>query len=65
MATVKFIAYAVTPRGEGEKDRWTRIGAAFENKDGSLTVLLDAAPLSGKLILQAPKEEAEAAEASS
>lgn len=31
------------------KGRWTRIGVAFENKDGSLNVLIDAIPLNGRL----------------
>jgi hypothetical protein len=34
---------------EGERSRWVRIGVAFDNKDGSLNVLLDALPLSGRL----------------
>jgi hypothetical protein len=54
------IAWAVT-KGSDEKDHWTRIGRSFLNKDGSETILLDAAPLSGKLILRdkkmAPVEE--------
>jgi hypothetical protein len=34
----------------GEKKTfWTRVGSAFENKDGSITCLLDALPVSGKL----------------
>ncbi|MGH7898781.1 MAG: hypothetical protein ACREQQ_12560, partial [Candidatus Binatia bacterium] len=28
---------------------WVRIGVAFDNKDGSLNVLLDALPLNGRL----------------
>ena len=37
-------------RNEGrERSRWVRIGVAFDNKDGSLNVLLDALPLSGRL----------------
>jgi hypothetical protein len=32
-----------------ERSRWVRVGVAFENKDGSLNVLLDALPLSGRL----------------
>jgi len=32
-----------------ERSRWIRIGVAFDNKDGSLNVLLDALPLSGRL----------------
>lgn len=37
-------------KGEGrDRSRWVRIGVAFDNKDGSLNVLLDALPLSGRL----------------
>ena len=32
-----------------ERSRWVRVGGAFPNKDGSLNVLLDALPLSGRL----------------
>lgn len=39
--------FAVTER-DG-KSHWTRCGAAFENKDGSVNVFLDALPVSGKL----------------
>lgn len=28
--------YAITPRGEGKAPRWTQIGVAWTNKDGSL-----------------------------
>lgn len=31
------------------KTYWVRIGAAFINKDGSETVLLDALPINGRL----------------
>jgi len=48
------VAYAVADL-EGKDSRWTRIGVSFENKDGSETVLLDALPASGKIILQKPK----------
>ena len=40
--------YAVVPKPEG-KDVWLRVGSAFENRDGSITVLLDAVPVGGKL----------------
>lgn len=36
-------------RQAGERSRWVRIGVAFDNKDGSINVLLDAVPLSGRL----------------
>jgi hypothetical protein len=39
--------FALTERDE--KTYWTRIGAAFSNKDGSITVQLDALPVSGRL----------------
>jgi len=32
-------------RTEDGKTRWTRIGAAFENKDRSITLLLNAFPI--------------------
>jgi hypothetical protein len=40
--------YAVVPKQDG-KDVWLRVGSAFENRDGSETVLLDAVPIGGKL----------------
>lgn len=40
--------YAVVPKPEG-KDVWLRVGSAFPNRDGSLTVLLDAIPTNGRL----------------
>jgi hypothetical protein len=40
--------YVVVPKQDG-KDVWLRVGSAFENRDGSETVLLDAVPLGGKL----------------
>jgi hypothetical protein len=44
------IAYSVVDR-QG-KSYWTRIGAAFTNRDGSLTIRLDAIPVSGTLQLR-------------
>lgn len=41
------LVYAVTEKGE--KSFWTRIGVAFVNRDGSMTVRLDAVPVSGVL----------------
>lgn len=43
--------YAV--KGNGENSRWTRIGAAWANRDGKgFSVLLDAAPLQGRVVLR-------------
>lgn len=48
------------------KSFWIRIGAAFTNRDGSETVLLDALPTNGKLQIRAveprrepPREDSE------
>lgn len=58
------VAWTVSTTGEGEKakDFWTRIGRSFLNKDGSETILLDALPINGKLILR-DKKAAEPASA--
>ena len=38
------------PSGEGgKKNRWTRIGVGFVNRDDSINVILDAIPLNGRL----------------
>lgn len=48
------IAYTVK-RLEGGKSAWTRIGAAFPHESGAgLTVVLDAAPLDGRIVLLEP-----------
>lgn len=40
----------------GNGDRWREIGVAFSNEQGdTITVLLDALPVTGKLVLRAPK----------
>jgi len=41
--------FNVRDRGEGKKSSWTEIGVGFENKDGSLNLMLDAVPISGKI----------------
>jgi hypothetical protein len=63
--TVDYIANAVHKEEGGDKTYWTRIGVAFKNKpredgtDGGYTVLLNAVPTNGKLVLSVPlpKEE--------
>ncbi len=39
-----------------DKSIWTKIGSAFENKDGSLNIYLNALPLDGKLQVRTRKE---------
>ena len=44
---------------ESEKDRWTNVGVGFNNNE-TITVLMDAIPVNGKLILAKPKKPDEA-----
>jgi len=43
-----FAIYETKTEGK-ERSRWVRVGVAFPHRDGSLNVLLDAIPLSGRL----------------
>jgi hypothetical protein len=51
------IAYVVTQRGTNKY--WTRIGAAFVNRDGSINVKLDAVPVNGEIHVRdyVPRED--------
>jgi len=40
--------YAVVSKSDG-RDLFLRVGNAFPNRDGSMTILLDAVPIGGKL----------------
>ena len=61
METTKKIqaVYTVVPKSDG-KDVWLRLGAAFPNRDGSLSVVLDAIPVNGRLQIRemAPPRDA-------
>ncbi len=46
------IAYTVVERSNGGKKYWVRIGAAFENRDGSINIRLDAVPTNGQIQLR-------------
>lgn len=51
-----FALYAV--RGDGEEANWSRIGAAWDHKDGEgFSITLDAIPLSGRIVMRRPKAE--------
>lgn len=51
--------YAIYESRDGrERSRWVRVGVAFDNKDGSLNLLLDAVPLSGRLQVRGRAGEA-------
>lgn len=58
MTQKRFDVFTVRePTKEGQKSFWVRIGTAFQNKDGSLSVLLDAVPINGKLQIREPYEK--------
>jgi hypothetical protein len=42
------VVWTVVDRGQG-KSFWTRVGVGFVNRDGSLTLRLDAIPINGSL----------------
>jgi hypothetical protein len=51
----------VSPSENG--DRWREIGVAFASERGeTITILLDALPVSGKLVLTPPRERSGANE---
>ena len=55
-----FMLYRVD--GNGPDARWTRIGAAWPNRDGKgFNILCDAVPLQGRIVMRAytPKPKAE------
>ena len=61
MSKIHRIAYAVreisAKAGESQPSaRWTPVGVTFLNRDDSETVILDAIPVNGRLVLQKPKD---------
>ncbi|HXN31039.1 MAG TPA: hypothetical protein VN894_04225 [Polyangiaceae bacterium] len=42
------VVWTVVDRGQG-KSYWTRVGVGFVNRDGSITLRLDAIPINGTL----------------
>jgi hypothetical protein len=47
------VAYTVTERNG--KSFWRQIGVVFTNRDGSMTVKLDALPVNGELVIKDPQ----------
>lgn len=54
--------FVITEKNGEEKNRWTRIGVAFVNKDQSLNVVLDAVPITGRLHIRDRKARKEMGE---
>ena len=58
-----YAIYESKTDGRG-RSRWVGVGVAFDNRDGSLNVLLDAIPLSGRLQIRDRAEPQASKEAS-
>lgn len=55
MSNKKPTHYAYVVTGEGDKRSWTRIGAAWSNRDGEgYNLILDAVPVNGRITLRVP-----------
>ncbi len=50
--------FTIIEKEEWSKGVWRKVGTAFENRDGSLTVFLDALPVNGKLHVRDRKAKA-------
>lgn len=51
----RYVAWHVA--GRDKKAFWTRVGAAWDHKDGEgLTLQLDMVPINGRIVLRAPQE---------
>ena len=59
MQDVYTIQEAKGKEGKDPKSIWTKVGTAFENKDGSVNVYLNALPVNGKLQIRERKEKDE------
>ncbi len=49
------IAYSVE-EGQGDKNHWQKIGAAWPAKDGGLSLQLNAIPINGRIALRSREE---------
>jgi len=48
--------FTVVENPNGGKDRWVKVGVAFDSDKGT-SVILNALPVNGKLFIKLPKEE--------
>jgi hypothetical protein len=55
----RLAVFTIRERQGGYSPNWVRIGTAFVNRDLSLSLVLDALPLDGKLHVRAATEKAE------
>lgn len=57
------VVYQIVKQGKGKDERtyWNRIGAAFENRDGSINVKLDLFP-NVSIQIREPKQTGDSAD---
>lgn len=47
--------WAIVEKENLEKAIWVRIGVAWENRDGSIKVVLNVLPIQGEMLIRDPK----------
>jgi len=53
-----YVGYTVKDRGEGKEPFWLAIGGAWKHDDGKgMTLMMDAAPLDGRITLREKRRE--------
>lgn len=45
----------IESRREGDRNYWHRVGSAWKNRDGSLSIKLNSLPMNGELIVKKPR----------
>ncbi len=58
-ARKRLAAFQIIEREGMEKAIFARVGTAFVNRDGSLNLLLDSIPLSGKIQIREERDRSE------
>ena len=53
--------FTVVDKPDGSRSYWTRIGAGWINRDGSITIKLDALPVNGTLQVRDADDRRDAA----
>jgi hypothetical protein len=54
------VVYAIPESKDGEKAFWPKLGVAYTNRDGSITLVLEALPLgTNRLQVREPRPPAE------
>lgn len=57
MARARRPVYTIIERGSNQNGFWFRIGSAFDNQDGSMTIMLNALPITDRIIIGAQYDE--------